>query len=276
MTSNAQIMGVLNVTPDSFSDGGHYFSSDAAIKRGIELIEAGADIIDIGPESTSFYTDPNKKPVSASEQLDRALPVIDGLVRHGVRMISIDTTSAEVAKAALEHGVSWINDQQAGCGDPLMPSVMRAAQKVVLMHGFGMGFGVEAGEKARYQQQVMAALKTFFHERITALGAAGVEREKIIIDPGFGFGKGLEDSLTILGNLAELKSLQTPILIGLSRKSFIGKLLSINEPIERDGASLGGNLLALLSGVEIIRTHNVKMLKQAKRLVEEALARKFS
>lgn len=267
------IMAVLNVTPDSFSDGGHYLHADKAIARGLRLVEEGADIIDVGPESTSYYTDPTKKPVSTDEQIRRAIPVIAGLAQRGITTISIDTSNAAVAKAALDHGAVWINDQQAGAADPDMPEVMTKAQRVVLMHGFGMGFGVEAGEKTRYAH-VISELANFFTVRSAALMEKGLSPDKIIIDPGFGFGKGLEDSLIILGNLAQLKALGFPLLVGLSRKSFIGKLTEIEAPEERDNASLGGNILSLLSGVDVIRTHNVAMLAQARCLVDAALARR--
>lgn len=267
------IMGVLNVTPDSFSDGGLYFNVDKAIARGLSLIGEGADIIDVGPESTSYYTDTTKKPVNTDEQIKRAIPVIAGLAQRGVTTISVDTSNADVARAALEHGATWINDEQAGAGDPMMPAVMTKAERVVLMHGFGRGFGVEDSEKTRYSQ-VINELANFFEVHCAALIEKGLSRDRIIIDPGFGFGKGLEDSLIILGNLARLKALGFPVLVGLSRKSFIGKLTGIEAPSDRDNASLGGNILSLLSGVDVIRTHNVAMLAQAQCLVDAALARR--
>ncbi|MCA9507678.1 MAG: dihydropteroate synthase [Myxococcales bacterium] len=270
---NALIMGVLNVTPDSFSDGGFYLESDRAIARGLEMVEQGADIIDIGAESTSYYTDPQKKPVEILEQIKRAVPVIKGLEKAGVRGISIDTSSAVVAQAALDHGATWINDQRAAMADKMMPVTMKNAERVVLMHGFGLGFGVNAGERVNYSHPINE-LKDFFQQRVRELLQLGLEKEKIIIDPGFGFGKGLEDSLTILAQLSSLKVLGFPVLIGLSRKSFIGKLCGIEDPMKRDNASLGGNVMALLSGVGVIRTHNVKMLAEAKCLIDATWLRR--
>lgn len=260
-------MGVLNVTPDSFSDGGLYFDAQGAIAHGLRLLEEGADIIDVGPESTSFYTDPQKKPIDAKEQIKRAVPVIAALAKRGVAKISVDTSNAEVAKAALESGATWINDQNAGLADLKMPSVMSKAERVVLMHGFGMGFGVDAGEKAQYLS-VVDELVAFFQKRILALAPHGVTKEKILIDPGFGFGKGLEDSLELLRNLHDLLVLDVPVLVGLSRKSFIGKLTNIAVPSERDNASLAGNVMAILAGASVIRTHNVKALAEARCLVD--------
>lgn len=272
LKKKTMIMGVLNVTPDSFSDGGKYFSSSKAVEHGLEMIEAGADIIDVGAESTSFYTDANKKPVEASVQIDRALPVIEILTKKSVK-ISIDTTNALVAQAALKAGACWINDQGAALKDNDMAQVMHKAEKVVLMHGFDLGFGVEAGEKITYsaQDRVMGELFSYFKERTQSLINGGLSPEQIIIDPGFGFGKGLKDSLFILKNLGSLTHLRMPILVGPSRKSFLGKISGIDKPYLRDNVSLAANVLAIKNGAEIIRTHNVKALAEARTLVDAVL-----
>ncbi len=260
------IMGIVNVTPDSFSDGGLYFEAKDAIEHGFKLLKEGADILDIGPESTSYYTDPNKKPVDAHEQIKRAVPVIKELARANVLM-SIDSSNAEVAKAALDNGARWINDEKAAVANSLMPSIMKQAEKVILMHGFGLGFGVYEGEKNHYSS-VLDELLGFFKERIESLSAMGIEKDKFIIDPGFGFGKGLSDSLTILNSLEVFHSLGLPVLAGPSRKSFIGKLTGIERPSERDHASLAANVMAVMKGASIVRTHNVKMMAEARYLTD--------
>lgn len=260
------IMGVLNVTPDSFSDGGDYFSVDRAINKAMAMVDEGAAVIDVGPESTSFYTDPNKRPVDDEEQIRRAIPVIKALSDRGIGPLSVDTTRAKVAKAALEHGATWINDETAGLGDPAMPSVMASAQKVVLMHGFGLGFGVEESEKKLYDN-VMDELCAFFEKRLQDLSTAGLKAENAIIDPGFGFGKGLNDSLAMLSHLDRLQKVGCPILVGLSRKSFIGKVTGIKSPKDRDYASIAASTLAVMQGANLLRVHNVKAAKEAMMLV---------
>lgn len=265
-TKKTLIMGIVNVTPDSFSDGGLYFDSKQAVEHGLKLLKDGADILDIGPESTSYYTDPNKKPVSAHEQIKRAIPVIKELAQAKA-LISIDTSNAEVAKAALDNGARWINDEKAALGDPFMPMIMKKAEKVILMHGFGLGFGVYEGEQSKYHS-VIDELVQFFEQRIASLSLAGVDKTKIIIDPGFGFGKGLNDSLTILDSIDAFKSLGLAILAGPSRKSFIGKLTGIERPLERDFASLAANVMAVMKGASIIRTHQVKMMADARFLTD--------
>ncbi len=272
-TRRTQIVGVLNVTPDSFSDGGLYLDSDRAVEHGLRLMEQGADVIDVGAESTSFYTDPQKRPIDAKEQIKRAIPVIAALARHGIADISIDTTNAEVAKAALENGATWINDQSAGLSDPLMPLVMSKAKRIVLMHGFGLGFGVDEGEKDLYSS-VVDELVAFFEKRFAVLASHGVTKEKILIDPGFGFGKGLEHSLELLAHLDQFSCLGVPVQVGMSRKSFIVKLTNIALPHERDNASLAANVMAMMAGVEFIRTHNVKMLAEARWVADAALSRR--
>lgn len=261
------IMGVLNVTPDSFSDGGNYFSVDKAVKRGMTMLEEGAHVIDVGPESTSYYTHPTKRPVDAEEQIRRAIPVIEALAQEGVKNISVDTTQAKVAKAALEHGATWINDQTAGLQDEAMGSVMAQAEKVVLMHGFGFGFGVDESEGTRYEN-VMDELCSFFKQRIHALSNEKVQRDRIIIDPGFGFGKGLNDSLSMLSSLHYLQKVGCPILVGPSRKSFIGKVTGIESPKDRDNASLVAFTVAVMHGASLLRVHNVKAAKEAMLLVD--------
>lgn len=261
------VMGIVNVTPDSFSDGGCYVEPDYAIEHGIRLLEEGADILDVGGCATS----PNAKLISEEEELKRVVPVIEGLRRRGISNIAIDTMRSSVARQALSAGASWINDQSAGLFDTEMPKLMSMADGVVLMHnGGGATSGVEAGELVVYPD-VMRDVRDFFCGRVAALTACGVSQEKIIVDPGIGFGKGLLDSLHIINNMAPLRKLGVMSLIGVSRKSFLGKLSGIKIPKERDFASLGAAAAAIFSGADIIRTHNVRATVEMTSVLDSCL-----
>lgn len=243
------VMGVLNITPNSFSDGGDFLDVKQALLQAEKFIAEGADIIDVGGVSTAPY----RGFVSEDEEIKRVIPVIEALFQAGIDNISIDTMRAKVASLALDAGASWINDQHAGL-DEEMPKVMKRAQAVVIMHD-GKAAGVEAGEQVIYSN-VVQDVGEFFKARIASLKAQGVDENKIIVDPGVGFGKGLDDSLAIINNMDKFHGAMT--LIGLSRKSFIGKITGISNPKERDYASLGAQAAAIFSGVNIIRTHNVR------------------
>lgn len=260
------VMGIVNVTPDSFSDGGLWIDTQKAIAWAHRLIVEGADIIDIGGVSTA----PNAPFVSVQEELDRVMPVIEGLVKDGVRCISVDTMQAQVAKAALSLGASWINDESAGLFDPAMSSVMKNADAVVLMHRSGDS-GVDAGEHVVYED-VIETLYDFFAARIKNLTDCGVDGSKLILDPGVGFGKGLDDTITIITNMHRFKTLNCMTLLGLSRKSFLGKLSGIKEPCERDFVSLGAQAMAVVSGVNIVRTHNVRAAVDMLKALDPMLA----
>jgi len=249
------IMGIVNVTPNSFSDGGLFLNPKRALAHALALIDDGADIIDIGGESTA----PGRDPVNKEEECARVIPVIEALIKRGFDAISIDTRKADVAKMALQAGASWINDQMAGF-DNTMPLVMSKAERVVIMHSRGKTSGVKAGEEIFYKD-LFFEIKQFFNERMTVLNDHGVAKERIIFDPGIGFGKGLRDSFCIINGLNELSD--NPILIGLSRKSFLGNLLRIDDPNRRDFATLSAELQAIKNGASIVRTHNVLALKQA-------------
>lgn len=266
------VMGVINVTPDSFSDGGKYYDAQCGIEHGIKLIEEGADIIDVGGVATSPHLAADQT-VSADEECSRVIPVIKGLVAQGIYNISIDTLRASVASAALDAGASWVNDQSAGLNDREMAKVMARAEGVVLMHNSGGHSGVDAGEKLVFDD-VMAMLLEFFLCRIKDLGEQGVSAEKIIVDPGVGFGKGLIDSLTIINNMHRLRELNAVTLIGLSRKSFLYKLTGIEKPSDRDFATLGANAAAMMSGAHIIRTHNVRATVDMARVLDRCLFEK--
>jgi len=256
------IMGILNATPDSFSDGGNFLNLSSAINHGLKLMTDGADIIDVGGVSTK----PGAKKVPEQEEITRVIPVIKNLAKEGVSKISIDTKSALVAQMALDNGAIWINDQSAGLQDSNMAKVMQQAQAVVLMHSLNFESGVDAGELVHYNN-IISEIRTFFINRIEVLK---LPKNKIIIDPGIGFSKGLENSLEIIKNINKFNDLGHTLL-GLSRKSFLGKLSGIVEPKDRDFVSLGASIASYLNGVNIVRTHNVLILKQFLRTFEACL-----
>jgi dihydropteroate synthase len=241
------IMGVVNVTPDSFSDGGRYFARDAAIAHARRLAEEGAEIVDIGGESTR----PGAAPVSEEEELERILPVLEAL---GDLCISVDTRRPAVMAAALDAGASMINDVQALQASGALEAVRESQCAVCLMH--------MKGEPATMQRDphyddVVREVKAFLQERVAAAEAAGIARERIVVDPGFGFGKTAAHNLTLLGRLAELGELGAPLLAGLSRKSTIGQLTG--RPADaRLAGSLAMALIAVQRGATILRVHDVK------------------
>jgi len=238
-------MGVVNITPDSFSDGGRFFDPQAAIRHARQLAEQGADIIDLGGESTR----PGAAPVSAEEELKRILPVLSELADLPV---SVDTRRPQVMREALKKGASMINDVDALTAPGALDAVATSACAVCLMH--------KKGEPATMQRDphyddVVREVKEFLNQRIAAARAAGVAAERLVVDPGFGFGKTLAHNLALLKRLAELSDL--PILVGLSRKSSLGKLTG--RPVdERLAGSLAMALLALQAGATILRVHDVK------------------
>ena len=261
MTRRTAVMGIVNVTPDSFSDGGRYFALEKAIAHGIALARQGAEIIDIGGESTR----PGARPVSAGEEMERVLPVIRGLRRALSIPISIDTTKADVARAAVDEGADMVNDISALRFDPAMAPLIAAAKlPVVLMHMQGTPRTMQ--QSPRYQD-VVEEVKEFLQSRIRFALEAGVSAERIIIDPGIGFGKELEHNLALLRGLPALASLGQPLLVGPSRKTFVGKLLDAG-PEERLEGSLAAAVAAVLAGANIIRTHDVKETRRAVRIAD--------
>ena len=255
------IMGVLNVTPDSFSDGGLYLEHERAIAHGLELVEAGADIVDVGGESTR----PGADPVPAEEELRRVIPVIEGIKRESNVMISIDTYKAQVAEAALAAGAGMVNDISALRFDEGMIDVLVQYDiPVVLMHMQGRPRTMQ--ENPRYNDVVSDILQ-FLQERIAAATAGGIPKERLIIDPGIGFGKLLQHNLEILRRLDELRALGRPILIGPSRKSFIGRLTA--APVEeRLPGTIASVTLGIAKGADIVRVHDVQEVKQAVRVTD--------
>jgi dihydropteroate synthase len=255
------IMAILNVTPDSFYDGGRRLDPGKAIADGIEMAAAGADVIDIGGESTR----PGARPVPADEELERVLPVIRAL-RGAVSIpISIDTTKASVARAALAQGADIVNDISALRFDPDMAGLVAAAKApVILMHMQGTPRTMQAAP--RYDD-VVREVGNFLAARIQYAVERGVERDKIVVDPGFGFGKTLEHNLALLRGLPALAALGQPLLAGVSRKTFIGKILGL-EPGERLEGSLAAAVAAVLGGANIIRAHDVKETRRAVRIAD--------
>lgn len=249
-------MGVLNVTPDSFSDGGWYTTLDRALQRARDMVAEGADIVDIGGESTR----PGAPAVSVQEELDRVLPVVEAVARELPAVVSIDTSKPEVMQAALGAGAGMINDVRAlqAPGALAVAAASRAA--VCLMHIQGTPATMQL---APHYEAVVAEIKAFLAERMRACEAAGIRRDRILIDPGFGFGKTLEHNLLLLRHLDEFRQLGAVLLVGLSRKSMIGKLLHDAPPGERLYGSLAAAVIAAWQGAQILRVHDVGATAQA-------------
>lgn len=257
------IMGILNVTPDSFSDGGKYFSKDLAVDHALKMIDEGADIIDIGGESTR----PGSDPVSLDEELDRTIPVIKKLksLRNDI-VISIDTTKSKVAEQALNNGASIINDISGLTFDDKMIIVAKQFNAgVIIMHIKG---NPKTMQQNPYYENVVKEVYDFLDSQSKKVFQNGVE--KIIIDPGIGFGKRVEDNFTLIKNLETFQSIGYPIMIGLSRKSFIGQTLEL-EINDRDIATVILEAISVIKSARIIRTHNVKYCHQMVKLVNKII-----
>lgn len=254
-----RVMGILNITPDSFSDGGRFLEPED-VRRQIErMIAAGVDIFDVGGESTR----PFAAEVSLEEELDRVLPVIRLIRQLSDLPVSVDTTKAAVAEAALAAGADMVNDISALRHDPAMPAVVRGYQgPVIIMHMQGTPATMQIEP---HYQDVVAEITDFFRERIRWLEDQGVARRRIIIDPGIGFGKTVEHNLLILRNIPAFKSLGCPLLIGHSRKAFIGRILDLDVD-RRDCATAMLTLHCATSGADLVRVHDVELSKQAVRL----------
>ena len=257
------VMGILNVTPDSFSDGGCYLDPERAVARGEELVAEGAEVIDIGGESTR----PGAAPVDEAEELRRVIPVVRALAAKTRALISVDTRKAGVARAALDAGASIINDIEANRSDTgLWKTVAATGAGYVLMHMQGSPGTMQVAP--RYDD-VVAEVGAFFRERLARLHEAGVRAEQVLLDPGIGFGKTLEHNLALLRDLRVLSSAGRPTLLGVSRKSFIGRLFGSEEPQQRLGASLACALWAAGSGAaSVFRVHDVAVTVQALRMRE--------
>jgi dihydropteroate synthase len=250
------IMGVINVTPDSFADGGLFFDHDAAVNHALALVAAGADILDFGGESTRPYSDPTP----LDEELSRVIPVIEQVRAQSPVAISIDTYKSQVARAALHAGANIINDISALKFDPDMVHLAREYDApVILMHMQGTPREMQANP---HYDDLIGELRAFFSERLEFAQAHGLSRELLVLDPGIGFGKTFHHNMEILNNLDAFLDLGYPLLIGLSRKAFLGHLLGGLPPAERDVATLAGLTIAVQRGAHIVRVHNVAYAKQ--------------
>ena len=258
------LMGIINVPPDSFSDGGVHFLTDAAVSAGLRLMEEGADVVDVGGESTR----PGAGEVSADEELRRVIPVVERLAREGVR-VSIDTMKAKVAKAALEAGAAIVNDVTA-FGDREMPqAVAEVGCHVCLMHMQGTPRTMQ--QNPTYDD-VVCDVREFLLERAGFAEACGIQRDKIWIDPGIGFGKTVQHNLLLLKELSQIVATDYPVLIGVSRKSFIGRVLRPGDPLPSDQrieGTLAAQVIAQINGARIIRSHDVK---ESRRAIDMAAA----
>lgn len=256
-----QIMGIVNVTPDSFSDGGRWQGEGRLAARIDQLLAEGADLIDVGGESTR----PFAQPVSEAEELARVLPAVRAVRRCSEVPVSVDTTKAAVARAALAAGADLINDISALRHDPAMVEVVRdSGCRVVVMHMLGAPGDMQL---APHYEDVVAEINRFLAGRIAWLEEQGVDRSRVIVDPGLGFGKTLEHNLEILRNVAAFKQHGCPLLIGHSRKSFLGRLLGL-EVAERDPATAVVSALLAGRGVDLLRVHDVLASRQAVQLAE--------
>jgi dihydropteroate synthase len=259
-------MGILNVTPDSFSDGGRHFDKAAAIRRAYEMVEEGADIIDIGGESTR----PGSEPVPLQEEIARTIPVIEAIAKNFKVPISIDTYKAEVAKRALDAGASIVNDISGLRFDPEMPKVVSQYKvPVVIMHIKGTPKNMQVNP--RYEA-LIPEIMDYFRESIGLAMKSGIAEDKIIIDPGIGFGKTFDHNLEIIKNLHEFTLLEKPLLVGVSRKAFIGKILGDTPASERLEGTAAAAAISILNGANIIRVHDVKEMKKV-ALVADAVKR---
>jgi len=260
------VMGVLNVTPDSFSDGGRFLEYDSALKQAEQMIKDGADIIDIGGESSR----PGAQQVSTEEEIDRIMPIIEKVKDEFAVIVSVDTYKEHVARTAvLEAGADMVNDISAlGFSENMADTIAKLEVPVVLMHIKGTP---ENMQKNPSYQSLIPELKQYFHNRIDYALSKGIKKEKIIIDPGIGFGKRVEDNIKIIKRLEEFKEFELPILMGLSRKSFLGFISDEPIPVEREAETICANIVAILNGASIIRVHNVKntvkSVKVLKKLV---------
>jgi dihydropteroate synthase len=256
------LMGVLNVTPDSFSDGGKFNTRDNALAQAQYLVDAGADIIDIGGQSTR----PGAAEVSLEEELNRVLPVVQALRLYTQVPISVDTTRASVARAAIEAGADIVNDISGGTFDPDMLSVVAQLKvPIVLMHIRGTP---QTMQKLTDYQDLIAEIYQFLESRIAAFVTAGVERSKIIIDPGIGFAKTYNQNLELLRRLPEFRSLGCPMLVGPSRKSFIGHILNQPDPKARVWGTGAACCAAIAGSADILRVHDLPEMRDVCRVAD--------
>ena len=260
--SRTLVMGILNITPDSFADGGKYLSQEDAIKQGRRLIAEGADIIDVGGESTK----PGVDRVSEADELERVIPVVTELVKDGA-VISVDTMRSEVAKQAISAGASYINDVSGGLADEKMASVIAQNPKIQYIAMHWRGHSKEMQKKAVYKD-VVKEVKDELDERVSQLLKAGIDPEQIILDPGIGFAKESDHNWEILKNIERFQLLGYPLLIGASRKRFLGELVNAPEPDKREAATIALTTELARLKVWAVRTHAVKAHQDAISVME--------
>jgi dihydropteroate synthase len=271
MSGDYLVMGIVNVTPDSFSDGGEFLDRDAAVEHGLQLVREGAHILDIGGESTR----PGAEPVGEQEELRRVVPVIESLAGHAVEaQISIDTSKAAVARAALDAGASLVNDVTALRGDPRMAEVVAGSgADCCLMHMLGEPRTMQA--QPRYED-VVDEVKAFLEERIAFAVHEGIAGQRILLDPGIGFGKTVEHNLELLRRLDEIAAIGRPVVIGTSRKSFLGRIASAEDPHERLSGTIATNVIALERGARVFRVHDVRPVADALAVASATLTGRWT
>jgi len=255
------IMGILNVTPDSFSDGGMYFSYEKAVEHGLRMAKEGADIIDVGGESTR----PGSDPITIKEEIDRILPVIQILLKELNVPISVDTYKSKIASLCLQEGVHMVNDISGlSFDEKMVDTIVQYNVPVIIMHIKGTPKNMQINP---HYHNFLKELKGYFKERIHYALSKGISEENIIIDPGIGFGKRLNDNFSILHNIAYFKKLGFPVVIGASRKSFIGKVLEADAHQRLEG-SLAAAAISCYNGAHIIRVHDVKETMRTLTIIE--------
>ncbi|MDP3777061.1 dihydropteroate synthase [Methylotenera sp.] len=253
------VMGIVNVTPDSFSDGGKYSSTDLAVEHGLALIAEGADILDIGGESTR----PGAPPVSLDEELRRVMPVIEALAAVSTVPLSIDTYKPEVMRSAIAAGVDIVNDVRALQEDGAVEIVANSDVGVCLMHMQGMPLTMQL---APSYQDVVSEVVQFLTDRMYVVTSAGIAIDRIVLDPGFGFGKTTAHNIALIQHLTEIDAIGRPLLVGLSRKSILGKIAGGDEQ-QRLHAGLAASVISAMKGAKIVRVHDVKATVDALKIV---------
>ncbi len=259
------IMAVLNVTPDSFSDGGSYSTIESAVNSALKMIELGADIIDIGGESTR----PGAEPVSLEEEIKRTVPVIAALREKSDVLISIDTTKSEVARQAIKAGADIINDISAFKMDPGMTQVaVDTGAGAMLMHMRGTP---QTMQNDLHYDDLIGEIKNYFSDIISELEKVGIEKNRLMIDPGIGFSKNVEQNLQLINQLDKFLEFNVPILLGTSRKSFIGKVLNLEKPAERIWGTAASISVGICKGASVVRVHDINEMKQISSLTDAIL-----
>ena len=256
------LMGIVNVTPDSFSDGGRFLGAADAVDHALRMAAEGADILDVGGESTR----PGAGDVSVAEELGRVLPVIEGIRAELPNVpLSVDTRRAEVAREAIAAGAAIVNDVSAAADPEMLPLVREAGVGIVLMHMKGEPKTMQ--ERPTYED-VVAEVRTFLAARLGAAVAAGVPRDRLCVDPGIGFGKNLHHNLELLRHIGSFRDLRVPVLVGASRKRFIGELTGVDDPAQRVEGTAGAVAWCAGQGVDVVRVHDVREMARVVRVVD--------